>query len=70
SEEDQAYLFDRFHRGSKVGENVRGHGLGLNIARELIRAHGGDLVLNESEAGWIEFEFRVPAGSEDREAEA
>jgi len=70
SEEDQAHLFDRFHRGSKVGENVRGHGLGLNIARELIRAHGGDLVLNESEAGWIEFEFRVPAGSEDREPES
>lgn len=69
SEEDQAHLFDRFHRGSKVGENVRGHGLGLNIARELIRAHGGDLELNESEPGWIEFEFRVPAGSEDREPE-
>lgn len=66
SEEDQARLFDRFHRGSKVGENVRGHGLGLNIARELIRAHGGDLVLNPSEPGWIEFEFRVPAGSEDQ----
>jgi signal transduction histidine kinase len=69
SEEDQAHLFDRFHRGSRVGENVRGHGLGLNIARELIRAHGGDLVLNESEPGWIEFEFRVPAGSEDQELE-
>ncbi len=69
SEEDQARLFDRFHRGSRVGENVRGHGLGLNIARELIRAHGGDLVLNESEPGWIEFEFRVPAGSEDQELE-
>jgi signal transduction histidine kinase len=62
---DQARLFDRFHRGSKVGENVRGYGLGLNIARELIRAHGGDLVLNESELGWIEFEFRVPTGSEE-----
>ena len=61
-EEDREHLFDRFRRGSKVGENVRGHGLGLNIARELIRAHGGDLTLNSTESGWIEFEFRLPSG--------
>lgn len=61
-EEDRERIFDRFHRGTKVGENVRGHGLGLNIARELIRAHGGDLTLSPSEPGWVQFEFRLPSG--------
>jgi signal transduction histidine kinase len=53
-------IFERFRRGPAVGENVRGHGLGLNIARELVRAHGGDLRLTRADGGWIGFEFRLP----------
>ena len=48
-------IFERFHRGS-IAENVPGHGLGLNLARELTRLHGGELRLLRSEAGWTEFE--------------
>lgn len=61
SAEDRELIFERFRRGAAVGGSVRGHGLGLNIARELLRAHGGGLCLNRSEPGWIEFEFRLPA---------
>jgi signal transduction histidine kinase len=61
SAKDRELIFERFRRGSAVGGGVRGHGLGLNIARELLRAHGGELCLNPSEPGWIEFEFRLPA---------
>ena len=61
-DEDREHIFDRFRRGAKVGENVRGHGLGLNIARELIRAHGGELTLSPAEPGWVQFEFRLPSG--------
>ncbi len=50
-------LFERFHRG-KVGENIPGHGLGLNLARELARLHGGDVRLLRSDAEWTEFEAR------------
>ena len=53
----QEHIFERFHRGS-VGENVPGHGLGLNLARELARLHGGDLRLLVSNDGWTEFEVR------------
>jgi signal transduction histidine kinase len=60
SAEDRELIFERFRRGSAVGGGVRGHGLGLNIARELLRAHGGELCLNPTEPGWIEFEFRLP----------
>ena len=59
-EVDREQIFERFRRGSAVGGNVRGHGLGLNIAKELLQAHGGELRLNASEPGWIEFEFRLP----------
>jgi signal transduction histidine kinase len=50
-------IFERFHRGA-VGENVPGHGLGLNLARELARLHGGDLRLVSSTPQWTEFEVR------------
>jgi signal transduction histidine kinase len=51
------HIFERFHRGS-VGEAITGHGLGLNLARELARLHGGDLRLLRSENDWTEFEVR------------
>ena len=51
------HIFERFHRGS-VGEDISGHGLGLNIARELARLHGGDLRLVNSKEDWTEFEVR------------
>lgn len=51
------HIFQRFHRGA-MGENLPGHGLGLNLARELARLHGGELRLARSEADWTEFEVR------------
>ncbi len=53
----QEHIFERFHRG-RVGENVPGHGLGLNLARELARLHRGDLRLACSDPDWTEFEVR------------
>ena len=51
------HIFERFHRG-EMGENVPGHGLGLNLARELARLHGGELWLAGSEGDWTEFQVR------------
>lgn len=50
----QAHIFERFHRGV-VAENKPGHGLGLNLARELARLHRGDLELLRSTEDWTEF---------------
>ncbi len=62
--EARAHIFERFHRGGH-GENIPGYGLGLNLARELARLHGGDLRLERSDEAWTEFTvvFRTaPAG--------
>ena len=57
----QPYIFERFHRAG-ASEDVPGHGLGLNLARELVRLHGGELRLVRSNAEWTEFSatFRIP----------
>lgn len=54
--ESQSHIFERFHRGT-AGENVPGHGLGLNLARELARLHKGDLKLVRSDSEWTEFQL-------------
>src|SRR5438874_5014634 len=66
----QEHVFERFHRGAPVSD-ISGHGLGLNLARELARLHGGDLRLLRSDNDWTEFEvrFRVARPSLRRAAE-
>jgi signal transduction histidine kinase len=55
------HLFERFYR-VRGGERVPGHGLGLSIARELARAHGGDVELMRSDDSWTEIRVRLPRG--------
>lgn len=44
---DRHRIFDRFHRGDPARtRQVEGIGLGLSLAREIARAHGGDLTLD------------------------
>jgi heavy metal sensor kinase len=57
---EQARVFERFHRaGQESGPRIEGIGLGLSLAREIVRAHGGELVLKESRVGWTEFEAKL-----------
>ena len=54
-------LFERFYR-VRGDERVPGHGLGLSIARELARAHGGDVELVRSDDSWTEMRVRLSRG--------
>jgi signal transduction histidine kinase len=54
-------IFERFYRSDCLrGEGLGGHGLGLSIAREIARAHRGDVNLVRSEADWTEFQMVLP----------
>jgi signal transduction histidine kinase len=55
-------IFERFHHCSTPSA-ASGHGIGLNLARELARLHGGDLRLVRSKNDWTEFEVRFSAAN-------
>lgn len=59
--EDQPRVFDWFYRVRRGDRTVEGIGLGLSLAREILRAHGGDLRLVESRPGWTVFQASLPA---------
>jgi signal transduction histidine kinase len=60
--EDRGKIFDRFYRVDKSrARDVAGAGLGLSLAREIARAHGGDLVLDPDRDGLIAFTLTLPA---------
>ncbi len=71
SPEDQAHVFDKFYRAAddKVQE-ITGTGLGLALAREVARLHGGDIQL-ESEVGrGSRFTIELPTAADHAEVGA
>ena len=58
-EEEQTQVFEKFYRG-KNERHLQGTGMGLAIAREILRAHGEDIGLSSSPGRGSEFSFRLP----------
>ena len=54
-------VFDRFFRTDPTREQIRGHGLGLSLCREIARAHHGEAILAHTGAAWTEFWVVLPA---------
>jgi two-component system heavy metal sensor histidine kinase CusS len=54
-------LFDRFYRGEPAHtQGISGSGLGLSLAREIARAHGGDLTLEPSDSEVVTMRLLLP----------
>ena len=59
--ESLPYIFDRFYRATKSRNREEGgSGLGLSIARQLARAHNGDLIARNHPEGGAEFTLSLP----------
>ena len=60
--EEQKRVFDPFFRGRRaVQDQVRGAGLGLNLTRRIIEAHGGSIAVKSQPTKGTEFIIRLPA---------
>jgi signal transduction histidine kinase len=54
-------IFEKFYRAhDSLSSGVQGSGLGLTIARQIARAHGGDVVYEPREGGGSCFCLRIP----------
>jgi len=59
--ESQERIFEKFYRANdSLTNNVQGSGLGLTLARQIARAHGGDVVYAPREGGGSCFTLRLP----------
>jgi two-component system sensor histidine kinase KdpD len=54
-------IFERFYRGKQTKESVGGTGMGLSIARDIVRAHQGKLRVQNTPEGGAQFSFTLPA---------
>ncbi len=61
-EPDRPRVFERFCRSDPARRRDRaaGAGLGLSVSREILRAHGGGLILDRNESDWTEFVAKLP----------
>jgi PAS domain S-box-containing protein len=57
--EDQAKIFESFYRGSNVG-NISGTGLGLNIVKNFVELHKGQVHFTSSPENGTNFYIRLP----------
>lgn len=60
-QEERERIFDRFYRADPSrNRKIGGAGLGLSLAREIARAHSGELKLEAPREGWVGFSLSVP----------
>ena len=60
---ERSRIFDRFYRGEGSRDATPGTGLGLDIARKIMLAHGGTLVLEDSSEAESVFRITIPVSA-------
>jgi signal transduction histidine kinase len=64
--EEQRHIFEPFFRGAKaVRDQVHGTGLGLNLVKKIVEAHGGTVRVESQVGAGASFILRLPAGPGD-----
>lgn len=65
---EQQLIFDKFYRGAKDRKHIKGAGMGLAIAREILHAHGGDIWVKSTPQAASEFSFSLPIAPKEKAA--
>src|SRR5258706_16336912 len=61
-EDEQEQIFDPFFRGRRaVEDQVHGTGLGLNLVKQIVEAHGGTIRVKSDPSKGTEFVMLIPA---------
>jgi len=60
AKKDIPYVFEKFYRVERPGAEKRGVGLGLSVAREIVKAHGGGIWLESEEDMGTTVWIRLP----------
>lgn len=67
SREDADRVFDRFYKADRSrGKDTSGAGLGLHIARSIVRLHGGEIKVTSEAGNYTEFSFTLPSAQQHR----
>jgi signal transduction histidine kinase len=65
--EEQPSVFEPFFRGrGAVNDQIHGAGLGLNIVKKIVEAHGGSIRVKSAPSRGAEFVMRIPAAPRER----
>jgi two-component system sensor histidine kinase KdpD len=64
-EREQLRIFQKFYRSPDTHQHVTGSGMGLTIARQIVRAHRGDIWVRSRAGQGSEFCISVPAAAEE-----
>jgi signal transduction histidine kinase len=68
--EEQGRIFDPFFRGKRaVQDQVHGTGLGLNLVKKIVEAHGGTVRVHSESMKGTEFVVRIPAAPPEMQDE-
>jgi signal transduction histidine kinase len=64
--EEQARIFDPFFRGSRaLQDQIHGTGLGLNLVKRIVEAHGGTIAVHSEPMQQTEFVIALPAAPQE-----
>ena len=58
-EDELTHMFDRFFR-AKTADGIKGTGIGLNVSKEFVEMHGGEISVDSIEGEGSTFTVRLP----------